>query len=584
MNKYTFLPSTLILTLVVALVTVLSPLNVAADTPSVKTVLYDFEDSDTSAWHAMGNGVLSIDTKNYYSGASSLKITGRKNFFNGPAIDTTDFFIANEVYSVSAYLYHEGLETLHFKATARLTDKNDEISYKFIGETDVSPGSWTSISGSFTVPENYEDCKESSIYLECGNETIDFYVDYYAIKGLTYSNIDDIPQITQSTQNTVSEVKKTTANEKTVQVLEKDNILMGFEDEKYNKLFSIKNAKKEIVNSYSYSGRFSLFVSNRTSSADALEMKADFLEKNKTYSYGTYLMYNSADAPEEINFYTVLQYKSNGKNFTEKISSDTVSKNTWSKISCTFKLPAKAENVLIFIYSENSSEQLHKSYLTDFYIDNVSLKTTTLSKSKKILVPIIIVAVCILVVLVFIKLIPVWKKKKSSQKELIELSLKDAMTKTLNRNAYQQFLSDISSDTKKVKLLHIAICDINFLKYINDNISHKAGDEAICKCASLLLENVAGDVFRTGGDEFICISFAPFDDKLKKAISDASCFEENSIFSVAIGFAEYNQELDGDTPDIKLILERADQEMYKDKKLCKEQNPKLCRDNKENKN
>lgn len=49
MNKYTFLPSTLILTLVLALVTVLSPLNVAADTPSVKTVLYDFEDSDTSA-------------------------------------------------------------------------------------------------------------------------------------------------------------------------------------------------------------------------------------------------------------------------------------------------------------------------------------------------------------------------------------------------------------------------------------------------------------------------------------------------------------------------------------------------------
>ena len=245
MNKYTFLPSTLILTLVLALVTVLSPLNVAADTPSVKTVLYDFEDSDISAWHAMGNGVLSIDTKNYYSGASSLKITGRKNFFNGPAIDTTDFFIANEVYSVSAYLYHEGPETVHFKATARLMDKNDENSYRFVGEADVSPGSWTSISGSFTVPENYEDYKESIIYLECGNETIDFYVDYYAIKGLTYSNIDDIPQITQSTQNTVSEVKKTTANEKTVQVLEKDNILMGFEDEKYNKLFSIKNAKKE---------------------------------------------------------------------------------------------------------------------------------------------------------------------------------------------------------------------------------------------------------------------------------------------------------------------------------------------------
>lgn len=154
--------------------------------------------------------------------------------------------------------------------------------------------------------------------------------------------------------------------------------------------------------------------------------------------------------------------------------------------------------------------------------------------------------------------------------------MKDKMTNTLNRNAYQKFLEDISKEPDKLKSLYFAVCDVNFLKYANDNIGHEAGDKIICKCAELAIKNIEGDVFRTGGDEFLCVSHKPFKEHFKKVIDEASSFEKDNIFSVAVGFSEYSPDIDGDTPDIKQILERADKEMYLDKKRCKKSNPDLC--------
>lgn len=551
-------------------------LAVSADEPSIQELSYDF-DTLLSEWDVVADGSLSIDNQNYYTGSSSLKITERKNFFNGPCLDTTNLIEKNELYSVSLYIYHEGSESIPFIATARFTNHNNVEEFRNIGQVDVLPATWTNLTCTFTSPADY---KSSIIYIECENDTVNFNIDDFHIKGLL--NIGALPKVTQPAVSQSITDSSQLQSPDTVSVIPQSSgnptsqITIDFEDGKYNKLFNTNNASIKTVTDYSYLGKSSLFISGRKSSADPLIMNADFLEGKKDYSYSAHIMYNEKDAPEKIHFYTLITYVLNGQNLSERISSEEVQKNSWSKISGTIKLPKKATNVTISIYTENNSEQMQKSYVTDFYVDNISIKNISVSPVKKILMPFIIIASAIIATLIIIKTIHRWKKKKISNQTIIELAMKDKMTNTLNRNAYQKFLEDISKEPDKLKSLYFAVCDVNFLKYANDNIGHEAGDKIICKCAELAIKNIEGDVFRTGGDEFLCVSHKPFKEHFKKVIDEASSFEKDNIFSVAVGFSEYSPDIDGDTPDIKQILERADKEMYLDKKRCKESNPDLC--------
>ncbi|MQN01916.1 MAG: GGDEF domain-containing protein [bacterium LCO1.1] len=58
-------------------------------------------------------------------------------------------------------------------------------------------------------------------------------------------------------------------------------------------------------------------------------------------------------------------------------------------------------------------------------------------------------------------------------------------------------------------------CDLDRLKYINDNYGHKAGDRAIRDLAKTLCQVLGKDsvIARMGGDEFVAMgSFASEDD------------------------------------------------------------------------
>lgn len=53
------------------------------------------------------------------------------------------------------------------------------------------------------------------------------------------------------------------------------------------------------------------------------------------------------------------------------------------------------------------------------------------------------------------------------------------------------------------------MADLNFLKYLNDNLRHNIGDDAIRQTAQLLLECFSSNnelCYQTGGDEFFVIS------------------------------------------------------------------------------
>lgn len=88
---------------------------------------------------------------------------------------------------------------------------------------------------------------------------------------------------------------------------------------------------------------------------------------------------------------------------------------------------------------------------------------------------------------------------KKSRKELYNLAFLDSLTKTYNRNMFEE-VSKILNEME----LFITVVDIDGLKKINDTYGHNTGDEVIKDIAYKLMQ-FSELVFRFSGDEFLLI-------------------------------------------------------------------------------
>ena len=94
-------------------------------------------------------------------------------------------------------------------------------------------------------------------------------------------------------------------------------------------------------------------------------------------------------------------------------------------------------------------------------------------------------------------------EERLQKEKLIYTSNTDALTRCLNRHAYE-------NDMKKLNLseewVYIS-ADLNGLKQANDSYGHMAGDELICAAADCMRDSFHeyGKVYRIGGDEFAVI-------------------------------------------------------------------------------
>lgn len=149
---------------------------------------------------------------------------------------------------------------------------------------------------------------------------------------------------------------------------------------------------------------------------------------------------------------------------------------------------------------------------------------------------------------------------------IIKMADIDLMTQAKNRNAFEKEVVEISKNPERLKNLHITEVDLNFLKYINDNYGHDTGDEAIRNCYKLIKKIIGskGEVFRTGGDEFIAITYEPV--VILQPELEMMVQELNLIYPLKIsyGTASFDPELDRDIQD---VIKRSDELMYKMKKL-----------------
>ncbi len=100
------------------------------------------------------------------------------------------------------------------------------------------------------------------------------------------------------------------------------------------------------------------------------------------------------------------------------------------------------------------------------------------------------------------------QKLYSANKQLVEISLTDALTQLPNRrHAMQQLKKHWEEAVQTGVELSLMMVDADFFKEVNDTHGHDAGDFVLCELAKILQHSVRTDdlVCRLGGDEFLII-------------------------------------------------------------------------------
>lgn len=160
---------------------------------------------------------------------------------------------------------------------------------------------------------------------------------------------------------------------------------------------------------------------------------------------------------------------------------------------------------------------------------------------------------------------------------LKELARRDELTGVKNKIAYRELEASVQGNIDNgldYLTFALVVCDANNLKQINDTQGYTAGDEYIRSTSQLLCDIfVHSPIFRIGGDEFVVFlrgndysSRHELMEKLRSQVLENK--KANSGVILAAGMSEYNPETDSFVSE---IFERADKEMYEDKKKLKAQ-------------
>lgn len=154
------------------------------------------------------------------------------------------------------------------------------------------------------------------------------------------------------------------------------------------------------------------------------------------------------------------------------------------------------------------------------------------------------------------------------RQELQQIMNVDALTGIANRRAYYE-RTGYYTDTGYEKDVVVAAMDLNGLKKVNDTLGHSAGDAMIKTAAGIIRDAFSkyGDIYRTGGDEFMAILKCPdseavrLDEILRDSIR-ASSSELADGMTIAVGTAIWNMNKNVNFTELEKM---ADTAMYENK-------------------
>jgi len=164
--------------------------------------------------------------------------------------------------------------------------------------------------------------------------------------------------------------------------------------------------------------------------------------------------------------------------------------------------------------------------------------------------------------------------------ELKSLAIKDELTGLYNRRGFLVLARKQLEMASRINtLLWLIYVDIDNMKWINDNLGHKEGDEALIDIAAILKQTFRESdiIARIGGDEFAIVALNEFGPDSRKMVAriqeNIANFNANMgrayILSVSTGLAACDS-----VPDCNIneLLSIADYFMYEEKKSKKNAN------------
>lgn len=160
-------------------------------------------------------------------------------------------------------------------------------------------------------------------------------------------------------------------------------------------------------------------------------------------------------------------------------------------------------------------------------------------------------------------------QEKKEQDQLNKQAHMDALTQVGNRYYFQDEMHKLLDSKTSATLCY---CDLDHLKYVNDNYGHDKGDTYICDFVEILKSNIREDdiIARLGGDEF-CILFknGSIDSiNSKMELINEEFSKQASEYPQSFSFGTVYIDGNKDTSLLK-ILQTADQRMYAQKRKHK---------------
>ncbi|MBQ9935269.1 MAG: diguanylate cyclase [Lachnospiraceae bacterium] len=150
-------------------------------------------------------------------------------------------------------------------------------------------------------------------------------------------------------------------------------------------------------------------------------------------------------------------------------------------------------------------------------------------------------------------------RRRNLLKQLKEASYSDYLTKFGNRHAMNDYIEHYLPQNKSLGIIY---CDITGLKRVNDTEGHEAGDKLILNaCGSMKRTLGRYNLYRVGGDEFICLCVGITNDKLQQRIEALRADMEEHSVVMAVGSAWFP---DGYV-DLDKAINQAEKCMYEDK-------------------
>ena len=144
----------------------------------------------------------------------------------------------------------------------------------------------------------------------------------------------------------------------------------------------------------------------------------------------------------------------------------------------------------------------------------------------------------------------------------------DALTGLPNRHCLERDLIEKEAETGAIGVL---VFDVDFLKQTNDTKGHLAGDQLLRTTADCIKECFGtggpNNCYRIGGDEFVALLKGCGEDEIRMRIERFALVLERENINVSVGYA-HGVKTDADS--LRRLIERADRQMYRHKRLAHE--------------